>query len=279
MNSKSRAIFNFFLGCIVLLGFSGCLYTTHHFNTGQLLEPGNTSVTLGAGLSHNVSLGCPEGGWEEPYKDTKGSFICSYASTTVDTLGNAVYSNKDAISINESIVNGSFSYRLGVSGKAGPFTGLELGMHIEAPTNPISGEFDLQMGLPAPKILSYHSLSLGWSIGAWADNSYFMEYAASRMLYASPVFLNIRETYLATQPGEQDSATTLRKFHSKRRWITQVNAGWKWNLPEIRIVPDFIVPELGLTFPLAPIGIDPIPEKYLKKSAWNFSFGFGWNFK
>jgi len=282
LNSKWSRNFKFFYLSCTLFVLSSCLYTTHHFNTGQLLEPGNTTVTLGAGLSHSADITCPDGYYGDVIRDSTRALKCIQSGSNIVLNGVPTQRSPtyiDPLSASNSFVNGSLSYRLGISGKAGFLTGLEMGMHIEGPTNPISGEFDLQMGLRAPKFLDYHSFSLGWSIGAWADNSYFIEYAASKLIYANPLFFNVRETYLATQRGDQDSSTTLKKFRSKRRWISQASIGWKWTLPTIVIVPDFIIPEIGITFPLAPTGTDPIPELFLHKMDWNLSFGFGWNFK
>ena len=44
---------------------TGCLYTTHHFNSGRILDPGQTAVTLGFGRARVYEQGCPDG-WERP---------------------------------------------------------------------------------------------------------------------------------------------------------------------------------------------------------------------
>jgi len=162
----------------------------------------------------------------------------------------------------------------------GPFPGVEMGLHLESPTNPVSGEFDLQLGLPVPAGRPYHhSLSAGWGIGIWADNSYFLEYAASRSWGGNEFFGNYRATYLASQLADLNGSVEARKFRLNRRLIHQSSLGFKWTLPEIPVVPDFIVPEVGLTYPLAPTGTDAIPDWVLDDRAWDLSLGIGWHFR
>lgn len=257
---------------------SGCLYTTHHFNSGRLLEAGRTSLALGAGRSRTVDYGCPDGNWN--------SFI--YESE--DSTGSRCLRWRDGYAMPDTLSyvhgwnaawKGSLGYRLGVHGPFGPFAGAEIGLHLEAPTNPATAEFDVKVGLPVPGNRPYHhSLSAGFGIGAWADNSYFCEYALSRAFGASDLFVNYRATYLATQITYLKGAEDKRRFDSRQRFINQASAGFYWRLPDIPVLPDFAVPLVILTYPLAPTGEDkPPPEYLLDDHVWDFGFGIGWNFR
>ncbi len=267
--------------CAFLL--AGCLYTGQHFNDGRLLGPGNTSVTLGAGVSREIAFGCleyPGYGMGYSYKDSTGLHCIRYRITR-DSVGNAVYRD-DTVAPGLSGTlrpKASLGYRLGVAGRIGPFPGADIGLRLEAPTNPVSGEFDLRLGLPAPLAAAWrHSLSAGWIIGAWADNSWFLEYAGSHDWGVTAVFANYRATLLATQFADLGDAEGSRRFASRRRLIHQASLGWLWNLPPLPAVPDFLAPEATLTYPLAPEGTASIPARYLDDRAFEFALGMGWRF-
>jgi hypothetical protein len=260
---------------------SGCLYTTHHFNSGRLLEPGHSSVTVGTGLTKVPGYGCPAGTVYD-YRDSTGLHcVTEYGGTDYE---NGSIVNRPAESqpgpTTSTSTHYSLGYRLGVHGRLGPITGVELGLHLEAPTNPASGEFDLKLGLPVPGMRPYHhSLSAGWGIGAWADNSYFLEYAASRFWGGNDVFFNYRATYLATQLPDLRGSESKRRFNSKRRLIHQAALGFTWTLPEFPVLPDFIAPEVVLSYPLAPSGKEVIPELNLDDRMWDLNLGMVWSFK
>jgi len=268
--------------------FNGCLYTTHHFNTGRLLEPGTSTLTVGAGPFRSLSYGCPElpqGDYTESIyeiKDSTGTH-CRHYQYTRDGSGNGSSQDDSVPHVHSwnSTLKGSLGYRLGVHGPFGPFAGAEIGLHLEGPTNPASAEFDLKLGLPVPKELPFHhSLSGGLGIGAWADNSYFGEYALSRAFGASDLFVNYRATYLASQLSDISGSESLRHFQSRRRLIHQASLGFMWTLPDIPVLPDYIVPLAVLTYPLAPMGTDtPPPEYLLDDHVFDFSVGMGWTFK
>ncbi|MEO7424258.1 MAG: hypothetical protein ABI036_03665, partial [Fibrobacteria bacterium] len=175
---------------------TGCLYTTHHFNSGRLLEPGKTAVTFGVGTQQVYTESCPDGYYNDIREgnrlcrpDAYGGPVDQGEILLYDT--NAIRPDLETMSIPKL----SLSYRLGVRGQWGPFTGVELGWLVEAPTNPGTVEFDVKLGLPLDKrFRAHHSLSAGWGVGMWADNSYFLEYAASRDLGAHSLYSNYRFT-------------------------------------------------------------------------------------
>jgi hypothetical protein len=260
---------------------AGCLYTTQHFNNGRLLEPGRTSLTLGAGRSHTLDYGCPEleGSYVYKARDSAGIHCLKFPISFGGEPG-----SPDTVAPVQGwngLFKGSLDYRLGVHGPFGPFTAAEIGIHLEAPTNPASAEFDLKAGLPVPAGRPYHhALSAGIGIGAWADNSYFCEYALSRAFAAGDLFVNYRGTYLATQIADLRGSEDRRRFNSRRRFIHQASLGFSWNLPSLSVMPDFLVPLVTLTYPIAPAGTErPPPDYVLDEHVWDFGLGMGWSFR
>jgi hypothetical protein len=255
---------------------TGCLYTTHHFNTGRILEPGRTAVTFGTGTSSIYSQVCPEGYGPAP-EDTTGTRCAPE---------HGMYSNRpigDTVRVGEEITKVvipkfSLDYRLGVRGPWGLFTGVEMGWHVEAVTNPATVEFDLKFGLPIPKRLSsQHSLSGGWGVGMWADNSWFLEYAASRDFGKHALYGNYRHTWLATQPTDIDKSFENWKFTSHRSYADQAALGLFLRLPEWSIIPDYVSPQFNITFPVTP-PFAKLDRDLMEAYLLNFNFGFGWNF-
>lgn len=251
---------------------TGCLYTTHHFNSGRLLEPGKTAVTFGLGREKLYSEGCPDGYYRshDAYQVTRCYPESRFSESDTATVAPVIES--------QTIPKFSLSYRLGVRGPWGPFTGVEMGWLIEAPTNPGTVEFDLKLGLPmAKKFKAQHSLSAGWGVGMWADNSYFVEYAASRNLGAHALYGSYRFTYLATQPGDLDSSFNTWKFTSHRRTIHQAALGLYVKMPDWVIIPDYFTPQVNFTFPVVSPFVT-IASDRLEPVLVNFNLGFGWNF-
>jgi hypothetical protein len=268
----TRALAAFLPG---LLG--GCLYTSHHFNSGRILEPGNTAVTFGYGKMTLIERKCPEfqDGYAELDSTRTRCIRYRYApeGRSEDTL---------PYSISETdLPRLSLGYRLGVRGEWGPFTGVELGWHLEAPTSPASAEFDLKFGLPAPgKLGIFHSLSGGWIVGMWADNSFFGEYALSRPFgkgsNAHAAYASYRLLRLATPPnevfGKEDQAFEFRR---NPRWAHQASLGFHASIPDLAVLPDFVSPQLTFTTPWVRVLDDDPPDLPF---LYNFNIGFGWRF-
>ncbi len=257
-------------GLAALASLSGCLYTTHHFNNGRLLEPGETALTLGAGRAHFYSDHCPD------YYDR-----VSVGNGGQDKCVAGFKSPPDTVSPDlEDVATPkvSLGYRLGIRKQWGPLTGLEMGWAVEMPTNPATLEFDLKAGLPIPKDWkASHSLSAGWGVGMWADNSWFLEYAASRSYGPHALYANYRYTWLASQPQDLDSSFNAWKFVSHKRHVQQAAFGLFLRLPKIVIIPDYVSPEVVATFPLiAPFS--QVDNPRLPEYQVNFNLGFGWNF-
>ncbi len=264
--------------CAFLL--SGCLYSTGHFNTGKLLEAGQSNTLVGIGKVHNVSFVCPEGNDWHSYSDTTG-YNC--LRSRFDGLPSIDSGSLPKQRKWETLPKIGFEYRLGIFNAFGPFLGADFGMHYEAPTAPISAEFDIRIGFPSPKNLDInHTLSAGWGIGLWADNSYFLEYALSKEWKKFLFFSNYRLTYLATQAADLQRTSDSLRFFRNQKSINQISFGAKWDWPEIFLLPDFIIPQIIVTYPIALVDDSygyAYPKTYLKTSSWDYNLGIGWHFK
>lgn len=268
-----------FLSILITGGLSGCLYTTHHFNTGRLLEPGQTAVTFGYGHAPLFSADCANRN-DEVVTDSTGTRCRDVNRGFGDNTIQQDTTSRDPLLTRQTVPKGSFGYRLGVRGPWGPFTGVEMGWQFEVPTNPMSIEFDMKLGLPVPAghPALHHSLSAGWIIGMWADNSWFSEYAASRAFGEHALYGNYRVTYLATQPLEVSRFAAKGHFGNSNRFAHQASLGFYWKIPEIFLIPDYFTPQVTVTAPVVP-PFNSVPKTLLDDYEWNVNFGFGWNFK
>lgn len=269
---------------LAALPLAGCLYTTHHFNSGRLLEPGETAVTLGMGKAHFYEADCPDGYGK--YIRVRGAAPecmpnnALFGPIESDAAGGSAVadSSRPMVLRKSATYKASLGYRLGARKQWGPLTGIEMGWSLEAPTNPISLEFDLKAGLPAPaRWKASHSLSAGWGIGAWVDNSWFVEYAASRAFGGGAAFFNYRYTRLATQPEDLDSSFDAGRFVSLTGSSHQWSLGWYHRMPVFPVLPDYLVPEVVATLPVYLNGAR-VPPSARPAADVNFNLGFGWNF-
>lgn len=239
---------------------NGCLYSVHHFHTGELMPAGKSQTTLGLGRQplwrcENV-----------PADSSKMKHVCNEDGTGRERI------------IKSSVLQGSLDYRLGVKDSWGPFPGLEVQWHLEAPTNPATMEFAMNLALPSGTKYR-HKVGGGWGIGAWADNSFFMEYAISRQIGIPLFFLNLRSTYLATQIDEILRDDFSKALPRDQILITQTGFGAFFRLPKIMILPDFLIPQFNLTLPQVPFGNQKFHRKDIELVQWDMNFGFGWTFQ
>ncbi len=175
------------------------------------------------------------------------------------------------------IFKGSLDYKLGVKDSWGPFPGAEIEWHLEAPTNPASMEFSLYLAMPAGKTFG-HKMGAGWGIGAWADNSFFMEYAASKSMGRPTFFGNVRATYLATQIGQVLGDDFSKPLPSNQILVLQAGFGLSYRLPNWIIIPDFIIPQFNVTLPQVPSGERMFRREDIPLAQWDLNFGFGWSY-
>ena len=239
---------------------------------GTILPPGRSDFALGMSSVPRVYEDCTRG---DLRRDSLDRAFCtdwywtnwtgSFESRT-DTL--------PTIERNERSPLFGLTWRLGAFGPFGPFTGLEIGLHAEAPNNPITQEFRVAVGLPSPDSTFAHSVITGWGTGAWADNSWFLQYAASRTWKPWRVFGSVRGTLQGTQIAD---AIESDRFQHKRSWDLQTTLGGRLALPEAKVVPDWLL--LGATANLSHSGLPEIGEARQLGGigvAWTSGMGWSW---
>lgn len=257
-----------FLVFISLGALSGCLYSTHNFAAGRILPEGRGEATLGVGQQ-------PVWSCEQIAPDTADL----ERACNEDGLGAELADRGD-------MPKGSLGYRLGIHDAWGPFPGLELRWHLEAPTNPATMEFGLNLGLPTGATAAAtadpsgfrHALGAGWGIGAWADKTFYAEYAASRRIGPPLFFGNVRVTYLATQIGEVLGEDFAKPFPSNQHWVFQGTLGAAIPVGRWPLLPDFVIPAFSLTLPQIPAGRREFRPDDIPLMQWDATLGLGWSF-
>lgn len=171
---------------------------------------------------------------------------------------------------------GSLDYRLGIADRFGPFPGAELQWHLEAPTNPASLEFSLNLALPG-FAGARHMAGAGWGIGAWADNSLFLQYAISRRFGLPLFFADLRLTLLATQLPRVLKDDFARALPSDRVLVAQTGFGFRVPLPRWPVAPDFLAPRFNVTYPQVPAGDRDFRRADIPPLQWDMALGMGWD--
>jgi hypothetical protein len=197
-------------------------------------------------------------------------------STSAVKLCNSDGSDRER-PVETKILQGSLDYRLGIRDSWGPFPGVELQWHLEAPTNPATMEFALNVALPAGPNF-HHKLGGGWGIGAWADNSLFLEYAISKKMGLPLIFGNLRATWLATQIDEVMRDDFSKPLPSNQILIAQMGMGAFFQLPDWRVLPDFLIPQVNFTAPQLISGDYKFRGQDIPMLQWDLGLGIGWSF-
>jgi hypothetical protein len=235
---------------------SGCLYSTQHFHTGVLMPEGHGEATLGLGRQPRWKCSAPA--------DSVSPKACNEDGSGVEQVSQS------------DVPQASFDYRLGIANRLGPFPGAELQWHLEAPTNPASLEFGANLALPAWGGMR-HMLGAGWGIGAWADNSWFLQYAASRRVGLPLFFANLRMTLLATQLPRVLKDDFARALPSDQVLVLQSGFGARFPLPHFPWAPDFLVPQFNLSYPQLPAGDRDFRRADIPALQWDMNLGLGWD--
>lgn len=239
---------------------------------GTILPPGRSDFALGMSVVPRVWEDCSRGDLVRDSldrtwcRDTYLTGDWSDWSWKADTL--------PSIERHERSTLFGLTWRLGAFGPFGPFKGLELGLHAEAPNNPVTQEFRVAVGLPASDSLFAHSLIAGWGTGAWADNSWFLQYAASQAWKPWRLFGSVRGTLQGTQI---EDAVESDHFQHKRSWDLQTTLGGRLALPEATVVPDWLV--LAVTADLTHSGLPQVGEARQASGfgvAWTSGMGWSW---
>ena len=238
----------------------GCLASTHHFRKGKLLPSGESEVNWG--YSYSKSLSCKG----QKFKDEKGFQRCQGENWKEITNHNV-----------------SRSYRLGVRNDWGPFVGAELGYQME--TNGVL-EFDFRLGLPKIPHSFFenidHAVGIGWGVGGFPDNTYFIDYAISREYKHHTIYATFRESLLATQFIDLEQNTDPEEgedlFKHRQRLLHQIGLGMEYRLPDINLIPDQIHLQGLVTGPfVAGIGEPKVSSKH-RLFAYQINVGLGWHY-
>lgn len=260
---------------------SGCLYTVQRFDDGTTLPPGVTDLSLGIGKTSSWSAKCPDWGDLKTSGEHKGD--CEVYGMTLDSNGwsnalNLTYQKPTLIK--QSGYQYHASWRLGVRKEWGPFKGVELGWNLDAPTEPATLEFWGKLGLPGfADTNTAHSLTAGWGIGAWSDNSWWLQYSLSHGFGPLRPWIGSRVLWQGTRMDDVSSGTgdTLA---SKRRWIGQAFGGASVKLPAMAVLPDWLALEGTWTLSGAAPGLLTRAQENEVASKGNFGIhlGMGWSF-
>ncbi|MBF0430022.1 MAG: hypothetical protein HQK83_01985 [Fibrobacteria bacterium] len=185
-------------------------------------------------------------------------------------LGHQRYNQSD-------LIKTSLDYRLGIFDKWGPFPGGDIGLHLEVPTNPGTMEFDMKLAMPGGHETWYrHSLSAGWGIGMWADNTLFMEYGASTLLGMHILFANFRASYIATQFFKVFEEDIDSPFTHRQRMVYQSSLGLYFRVYDIFLFPDYVIPQFITSYPEIPAGLET--DETIWKPQFNVNIGMAWRF-
>jgi hypothetical protein len=227
--------------------FVGCNFTTQSYNTGKLLNPGETLLSAGIGKREFYSISA---------HDAAGNLLVSMPDSFVTKIDTS----------REQYFSACIDYRLGVLRKFPFGRGLEIGFHLESPyqlnpkysadayLGPVLLEFDGRFGFkdkPIGKGLLHHNLGLGWTIGPWIDNGWYAEYAAGWEYERLIPYANFRAEWLATNISDFNDITESYSpyRYTKRSWTTRTAIGVSMRVPHWWISPDFVVPEITLIYP------------------------------
>jgi hypothetical protein len=240
---------------VFLILFAKCNFTSQSYNTGKLLNPGETLVSVGIGKRGFYSIARRDSVLSTNYRAFGNHDTLFYDSVKSEYDTN----RSQALSL-------CLDYRLGVL-RTYPFgKGLEIGFHLEGPyqlnpknvtslyVGPVLLEFDGRFGFkdkPLGKGLLHHNLGIGWTIGPWIDNGWYAEYAAGWEYQWLIPYANFRAEWLATDYSTIDSLTeSYSPYHyEKRSWTTRTALGISMRIPHWWITPDFIVPEIAVIYP------------------------------
>jgi hypothetical protein len=267
-----------FFPILFLFALQGCLSTWIRMEDGTVMAPGRSDFAMALGSVPRASYSCPENAILSNRSD--GSVACgtwTYATATDSfgrTYGTSGMIYAPARRSLEREPHLALAWRLGALGPFGPFTGLELGIQAEAATNPVSQEYKLALGLPGSDSIVSHSLIGGWGTGLWVDNTWFLQYAASRRSAPWLFYGSLRTTLQATQIA--DLLSSMRLNHN-RTWDVQAAAGVKLKLGDAPVIPDWMI--LGTTVDLTNAAFpsfDGTEAKQVGGVGVAIAFGMGW---
>jgi hypothetical protein len=250
---------------------SECFVTTHSFNHGKLLNPGERLITTGFGWKYSARY----------IKESHYDF---------DSLGR--YKQIDYYdSTRFGWFNFAVDYRVGVLRKYPFGKGLETGFHVESamrgnqyigPTkkgttpemyySPLL-ELDTRFGLPDITLnngIFHHNVSWGWIVGQWVDNGWFWGYAMGLEFQKLILFSSFRYAMTPTDKFYDAVAVDSDQFFKKhdRTHGVRILCGTSIKLPfNESALPEYITPEFSLMFP---------NFNHVQPVGFSFSIGIRW---
>lgn len=253
--SEKRLIqFKWLLAVWMILTFvlTGCLGSSHHFRKGKTLPSGEYEYNYGVSTIEQI--------------------ICTERES-----GNSCqrFSKQD-------IPNLSRSFRLGVRDEWGIFPGVDAGYQMESN---LVLEFDIRLAMPHLFIYGEefnHAVGLGWGVGFWPDNTYFVDYVLSKQWTNKTLYLSTRQSWLATQLsdfGVDNGEENEDIYIHNRRWLQQYGLGFEYTMGEVWLLPDQFHIQVLATGPyVAYIGSETPNENPFNFNT-QLNFGLGWHFK
>ncbi len=245
--------------CVLML--SSCL-TTQHYNNGKTLKSGKSVVVWGAGYHKYLKCTSRDYRVNETNQDRKPN-----TKKCLEAEGEEIDETYEP--------QVSRKFRLGVRDNWGPFPGLDIGYSFEA----LGGvEFDGRLALPYVIEELNHSISAGWVIGNWADNTLFMEYAFSKDFLATNLYINIRESYVATQTYDLDiDGGEDDVFIHNQKWVTQLGFGMRYEGTRRFLLPNIFYAHGTITAPAFSF-VDRIEGDMKPVYQFSPSVGVGWTY-
>jgi hypothetical protein len=246
---------------------SNCLISSHSFNCGTLLDPGETAVGLGCGIS----------GYKNIFPN-----ISTGSTRTQQGYDSLIFSDTAFDTVSGQTITASVDYRLGILQKLPLGRGLEFGFHIEEPivTNGVAIqalEPILEMGViagipdrPCGSWLVHQNIGTGFQVGLWVDNGWFLEHAISaEQGRFTPYLVNRIELTATTPRSNEPTESAEDNFFSAhdRKLLYRGTFGLKTILPKLRILPDGVFTECTLVAP-NPTRLQPVQV--------HGSLGFQW---
>ncbi len=227
------------------LSLSSCYYTAQSYNHGKLLDPGNSMFTIGAGAS----------------RQTVGEHIV-YDYDSYDSYNG--YGNDYTVGAQTMIWrNIALNYQLGVHEKYPFGGGLEVGLLWEFSYYKEEGysssdvlpalDFNVRCGfrdIVLSTSLYQHNIELGWTTGMWVDNGIFLGYAGGWEFENIIPYAGIRAIYMPTNLIEHEEWLGDFDNHDQK-FNLRIAIGSTIKISEIRVIPDYITPEITFTGPNA----------------------------
>jgi len=225
----------------------GCFYSLQSYNTSKIIDPGDMQLTTGFGpVFQTVSI-----------KEDN--------SSSIDTLHA------------KGFLNFCVAYRLGIHDRFPFGNGMDIGFQGEIQlykyhdaagysvnTLPVS-DLNIRFGLPSKDIQDKttfsQSILAGWTIGAWIDNGWYLEYGYSFEFARMIPYMAIRGMITPTDPVRyntdiKDNIIDAKKRHHQK-YNLRTSLGTAFKTKCRGIIPSLITPEISFVFPNA-----SVPGKY-----------------